>query len=135
MDDELHTGTGVFFIGIAAGSQTEFTARPFSPAISLVTVPCFAFNPVIYEVYTPIRPHGQAGSGQVLKKNLPVGNLDELVKSHPCHPEPVEGCMEVIDIRSCFDRLSMTRMVKFNFLRDRQPVRMMKWSRNGFGAP
>jgi hypothetical protein len=25
MDDKLHTGTGVFFIGIAAGSQTQFS--------------------------------------------------------------------------------------------------------------
>jgi hypothetical protein len=27
MDDKLHTGTGVFFIGFAAGSQTQFSGE------------------------------------------------------------------------------------------------------------
>jgi hypothetical protein len=33
MDDKLYTGTGVFFIGIAAGSQTQFSMEACFPPI------------------------------------------------------------------------------------------------------
>jgi hypothetical protein len=44
MDDELHTGTGVFFIGIVAGSQTQFSREPVLPAFSGIVAPSSPFQ-------------------------------------------------------------------------------------------
>jgi hypothetical protein len=44
MDDELHTGTGVFFIGIAAGSQTQFSRGASFACIFAYYCPAFLFQ-------------------------------------------------------------------------------------------
>jgi hypothetical protein len=44
-------------------------------------------------------------------KKINVVKINELVKSLNCHPELVEG-----DITSCFDELTMTDYIKFDFL-------------------
>jgi hypothetical protein len=43
MDDKLHTGTGVFFIGIVAGSQTHFSSGACFACIFADCCPAFLF--------------------------------------------------------------------------------------------
>jgi hypothetical protein len=44
MEDKLHTGTGVSFIGFVAGSQTQFLKEPVLSAISAIIAPSSSFQ-------------------------------------------------------------------------------------------